>query len=169
MKNATSLSARLKTEIALNRDFQSLDEQVLLSFVFTDLRLTKLSQAFFASYEMTDAQFNVLMILYDYRDRGIHQFELAEIMVVNRASVGGIIDRLVKQGWVRREQDPTDRRSNYVHITARGSRVLVKVRAPYYRMVPPVLDGFTAAQKRTFLELLDKFRGNINDMMDASA
>ena len=169
MKNLTSLSARLKTEIALNRDFESLDEQVLLSFVFTDLRLTKLSQAFFAAYEMTDAQFNVLMILYDYRDRGIHQFELAEIMVVNRASVGGIIDRLVKQGWVRREQDPIDRRSHYVHITDKGCRVLAQVKAPYYRLIPRAFKGFSAAQKRTFMELLDKFRGNINGMMDVSA
>ena len=169
MRNVRRLGVRLKTEIALHRDFESLNEQVLLSFVLIDLRLTKLSQAFFASYEMTDAQFNVLMILYDYRDRGIHQFELAEITVVKRASVGGIIDRLVKQGWARREQDPADRRSNYVHITARGGRALAKVRAPYYSMIPRMFNGFTAAQKRTLMELLDKFRGNINGMMDISA
>src|SRR4030081_1881686 len=89
-----ALVSRLKSEIALNREFTGLAEAAFLSLVWTWQRLEKLGLRFFPAYGITDVQFNVLMILWDYRDREppLCQAELAELLVVNRASVGSVLD-----------------------------------------------------------------------------
>ena len=46
---------------------------------------------YYSGHGITDAQFNALMILWDYRARALKQHELAELLVVNRASAGGVM------------------------------------------------------------------------------
>jgi DNA-binding MarR family transcriptional regulator len=127
--------ARLKRELALHRDFVDAGETVFLSVAWTWYRIEKVGRQFFASLGITDAQFNALMILWDYRDKGLRQHELAALLVVNRASLGGVVDRLEDKGWVRRESDPADRRALFVRLTERGIAKLKEVRGPYYRLL----------------------------------
>ena len=164
MEKTLSLEQKLKEEIALNREFISLDEQVLLAFVYTELRLTRLSQAFFSRHALTDAEFDLLMILWDYRERRIRQFELADILLISRVKATYIIDRIVRRGMVERRQDPDDRRANFVLITPAGERLLMKVKDPYYRLMPALFAGLDQSRKKVFLELLDHFRNNINEL-----
>ena len=164
MERTLSLEHKLKAEIALNREFVSVDEQVLLAFVYTELRLTRLSQAFFSEHELTDAEFDLLMILWDYRERRIRQFELANILLISRVKATYIIDRMVRRGLARREQDTNDRRANFVFITPAGERLLAKVKDPYYRLMPSLFAGLDQSRKKLFLELLDHFRNNINEL-----
>ncbi len=159
MPSPRRIEAELKAEIALRREFASLDEQALLAFIWTEVRLHKISYTFFEGFGLTDAQFNALMILRDYRR--LHQWELAAILVVNRASAGSVLDRLVRRGLVRREEDAKDRRANFVSITAEGERLLNAVVRPYYRLLPDLFKGMSASDKHRFLELLHVFRGNV--------
>src|SRR4051812_44768770 len=97
--------SRLKQEIALNRDFVDNGEALFLSVAWTWSCIEKMGRRFFAAYGVTDSQFNALMILWDYRTRPLRQHELADLLVVNRASAGGVIERLERNGWVRRKVD----------------------------------------------------------------
>jgi MarR family 2-MHQ and catechol resistance regulon transcriptional repressor len=60
-------------------------------------------------YGITDAQFNVLIRLQYASERFLSQADL-ERLVVNKADMTGIIDRLERAGLVRREDCPKDRR-----------------------------------------------------------
>ncbi|NJO18361.1 MAG: MarR family transcriptional regulator [Thioploca sp.] len=161
MDEITKLTKKLQREIALNRDFVSQEEVVLLSFVHTWQQLEWLGKRFFPRFGLSDAQFNVLMILWDYRETGMRQHELASILMVNRASIGGVIDRMEKQQWVRRQRDPVDRRSNYVHITPAGIALLEKVRPVYYALFPDAFAHLNSNQQQDLLKLLERFRQGI--------
>lgn len=57
------------------------------------------------------------------RRPGVSQSELAEMMEIEKAPAGKIVDRMQDKGWVERRQDPTDRRINRIFLTERGEKV----------------------------------------------
>jgi len=77
------------------------------------------SQRLFRPLGLTGAQYNVLNILAASPD-GISQRELGDRLVVDRSNVTGLLDRLEKSGWVRRTDDPEDRRVYRVVLTPAG-------------------------------------------------
>ena len=66
---------------------------------------------------LTRGQWLVLTRL--YRRPGASQTELADMLEIDRASAGRMIDRMEKNGWVERRPDDGDRRINRLHLTAR--------------------------------------------------
>ena len=59
---------------------------------------------------LTRAQWLVLARL--HRHPGASQSDLADMMEVEKASAGRMLDRLERKGWVERRSDPVDRRVN---------------------------------------------------------
>lgn len=163
--NDTGMAAelvRLKQEIALNREFFDEKEAVFLSLTWTWLCVERMGRKFFARYNITDAQFNALMILWDYRAHGLKQHELADLLVVNRASAGGVIDRMQRSGWVRRESDPVDRRAYFVYLTDAGIAKLDEVKKPYYKLLSAALEGIDHDTLAAALHFNDVFRSRLN-------
>jgi DNA-binding MarR family transcriptional regulator len=160
-KSIESALARLKREIALNREFASEGEALFLSLVWTWYCIERTGRRFFAPFGITDAQFNALMILWDYRARPLKQHELADLLVVNRASVGAVIERLQRNGWIRREVDEGDRRALRVHLTEAGIAKLKEVRGPYYKLLASALGDTDPATLATVLRFNDAFRARL--------
>ncbi len=67
---------------------------------------------------ITRAQWLVLTRL--HRRPGASHSELAEMMEVEKATAGRMIDRLVANGWVERRTAADDRRVKRVYLTRRG-------------------------------------------------
>jgi DNA-binding MarR family transcriptional regulator len=152
---------RLKKEIALNREFVGDTEALFLSVAWTWYCIERTGRRFFASFGTTDAQFNALMILWDYRTRPLKQHELADLLVVNRASAGGVIDRLQRNGWVRRKVDAEDRRAFRVHLTDEGIAKLKEVRSAYYKLLTAALGDIDPGTIATVLRFNDGFRARL--------
>jgi len=156
--------ARLKSEIALNREFTGLHEAAFLSLVWTWDRLERMGRLFFAEYGITDAQFNALMILWDYRDRTLRQHELAELLVVNRASMGGVLERMERNGWIVRTVDPDDRRAQQVTLTGSGIAKLKEIRAPYYRLLSQIFRETRPDELYGPILFFDRLRSRVADV-----
>lgn len=153
---------RLKEEIALNREFTGLPEASFLSLVWTWQRIERTGRLFFPQFGITDVQFNVLMILWDYRHRALRQHELADILVVNRASAGGVLERMERSGWIERVPDPMDRRARQVRLAAPGVAKLEEVRGPYYRLLASVYRDEDEAALRAQLLFFDTIRARLD-------
>ena len=69
-------------------------------------------------YDLTPPQFGVLAFLWS--EDGLTQTELSEKSQVDRTTIGGLIDRLVKNGIVERRTHPQDRRAFKIHLTDKG-------------------------------------------------
>jgi DNA-binding MarR family transcriptional regulator len=85
---------------------------------------------------------------------GISQRELGDVLVVDRSNVTGLVDRMEKAGWVRRTDDPADRRVYRVTLTPAGRRLWEKVAPAYEAVVVQVTNGLTEAQARATLKSL---------------
>jgi|KBSMisStandDraft_5_1062788.scaffolds.fasta_scaffold67432_4 DNA-binding MarR family transcriptional regulator len=152
---------RLRTEIALNRQFVDLKEAAFISLLYTYLRVERVGRRFFGMHGITDTQFNTLMALHDYRDRTLRQSELAEVLVVNRASIGAVLDRLERARWIRREADPDDRRAWFVRLTDAGHAKLKEVSGPYYRLLDGGLTDIDPGLLTALMRFNDVFRGRL--------
>lgn len=75
------------------------------------------------SADMTPVQFAALVAL-DSHPR-IGQAALAAIIGYDRATIGGVIDRLESKGLVARSADPDDRRSNILTLTSAGHAAMI--------------------------------------------
>lgn len=153
---------RLRSQIALNREFRGAGEAGFLALVWTWQRLEAAGRDFFPRYGITDVQFNVLMILWDYRDRPLRQHELAEILVVNRASAGGVIARVERAGWISREVDAGDTRARLVQLTRAGLAKLEEVRGPYYRLLGRIFRDSDGKALEGFIGYLDEVRSRLS-------
>ncbi len=67
------------------------------------------------SLGLTRSQWWVLNHL--YRRDGLVQAELAEILEIERPTLGRLLDRLEAKRWIRREFDLEDRRVKRVYLT----------------------------------------------------
>ncbi|MBS0319626.1 MAG: MarR family transcriptional regulator [Proteobacteria bacterium] len=155
--------SRLRSDIALNRDFNDLHEAALLAFAHTWQRLEQAGRAFFSSHGVSDVQFNVLMILWDYRDEApLRQHRLAEMLVINRASAGALIDRMERDGLLARKADPQDRRARLVRLTPKGAATLRALRGPYYALVAQMMGALSTEQLSGHVVFMDLLRARLS-------
>jgi DNA-binding MarR family transcriptional regulator len=111
------------------------------------------SQRLFRPHGLTAAQYNVLNVLAG-SDEGMSQRELGEVLVVDRSNVTGLLDRMEKSGWVKRSDDPRDRRVYRVSLTAAGRQLWRRVNPLYVESVARVTEGFSEARLKSGLSLL---------------
>lgn len=69
-------------------------------------------------YGVTPVQYALLKVLWE-KD-GQSGAELCERLVLDSATVTGLLDRLEKNGLLERRPDPHDRRINRLHLTETG-------------------------------------------------
>ncbi len=111
------------------------------------------SQKLFRPHGLTAAQFNVLNLI-ARSESGMSQRELSDKLVVDRSNVTGLLDRMEKAGWVRRYDDPDDRRIYRVSLTAGGRRLWKKVNPQYFAAVTEVTRGLSGNRIRDCVDLL---------------
>lgn len=104
--------------------------QPLLQLLRTADAVWNASRAFFARWDLSPSQFNVLNLLADQPD-GLTQSELSRALIMHRSNVTGLIDRLEQRRLVRRRAHATDRRAYRVVLTQEGQRLLGEI-LPYY-------------------------------------
>lgn len=154
----------LKEELKLKKGFDYLEHEALLNIYYTTTSLKKRADGFFKRLGLTDVQFNVLMLL-TYQggsEDGLSQAQLSEMMLVNRANITTLIDRMEKAGLVARTSDSADRRTNIIKMTAKGKKLFVKAEPLYARLVGQIMAGFKQGELKNLIASLEKTRGNIN-------
>lgn len=117
------------------------------------------STRLFRPLGLTAPQFNVLNLLAARDDSlGYSQRELADALVVDRSNVTGLLDRMQTAGWVRRVDDPADRRVYRVKLTAAGRRLWQKASPGYESVVGQVTARLGEARMAETVALLAALR-----------
>lgn len=102
---------------------------------------------------------DVLMALHEAPGNRLRMSDLAEATLLSNSGVSRRVERLEKEGYLQREQSPTDGRSTYAILTAKGMRALNDA-WPVYRA--GIEKYFTSSLSRTQAEVLSKV---FNDML----
>jgi len=95
----------------------------------------------------------------------LSQTDLAERMRIEPPTLVGILDRMERDGWIRRDGDKADRRKKLVQPTPAAKPVWSKIVAAAQRVRARATEGMTPAQ----LEQLKKLLGIVRANLDAHA
>ena len=115
---------------------------------------------------LTRAQWLVLTRL--YRRPGASQTELADMLEIDRASAGRMIDRMQKNGWVERRADSDDRRINRLHLTAEARRAHKGMWAIAEATVDDALAPLSPSERDQFTRLAARVKGQLQSMAGAN-
>ena len=110
----------------------------------------------FDSYDLTPQQFGLLAFL--WIEDGLSQAELSARSQIDRTTMGGIIDRLEKEGIVERANHPDDRRAFQVFLTARGKSLEEELCLVANRVLEKVNAPLSDEEQATLIRLLEKIR-----------
>lgn len=107
-----------------------------------------------AGYDLTPVQFASLDAIINRP--GIDQSRVAEAIGYDRATIGGVIDRLEQKGYVTRMTSATDRRVREVTATDAG-RALHRSALPIVSMLQnDILPGLNRTEREQFFALARK-------------
>ncbi len=101
---------------------------------------------------LSTPQFSILMQLYHRGACGMSK--VSEQFEITPAAASQLVDKLVQNGWVRREEDPHDRRAKSLHLTAKGTELIQQGIVDRYRWVEPLAAKLTAEERAKIHEAL---------------
>jgi len=111
---------------------------------------------------LTRAQWLVLTRL--YRRPGASQSELAEMLEIDRASAGRMIDRMEKSGWIERRADGLDRRIWRLHLTTEARRMHAKMWRRAEATVDDALGPLSLAERAQFTRMAARVKERLQQM-----
>ena len=114
--------------------------EALLQVLGTADAIWNASRSFFATWDLSPSQFNVLNLL-DGNPGGLSQTELSRRLIMHRSNVTGLTDRLERKGLVSRKDVAGDRRAYRVVLTRAGTALLEQILPEYYARAEAVWDG----------------------------
>lgn len=107
-----------------------------------------------AGVDLTQVQFAAMEVLRAHD--GIDQARVAAMIAYDRATIGGVIDRLERKGYLRRVVSRHDRRAREVSLTPAGHDVLDRLRPTVVALQDEILSELTPPERAALLALMRK-------------
>src|SRR5919112_6637342 len=127
----SAMAQTIDREIRQTKTFRSLQEQVVINLMRTTRAVEESWIQYLKRSEgISQSQYNILRILRGARPMAAKISEIADRMITRDPDVTRLVDRLIKQGLVRRERDHDDRRVVLVEITGAGLALLARLDVP---------------------------------------
>lgn len=156
------MARSIGSEIHQTKPFRSLQEQVVINLMRTTRAVEESWMQYLKRTEgISQSQYNILRILRGARTKAVKISEIADRMITRDPDVTRLVDRLIKQGLVRRERDSEDRRVVLVEITAAGLALLARLDGPAGGYTEGAMAGLRPQQLRTLDTLLNEVRAGI--------
>jgi DNA-binding MarR family transcriptional regulator len=131
----------------------------LIGLLRTAETLWNASRVFFARWELSPSQFNILNLL-DEQPGGCSQISLSRQLIMHRSNITGLVDRLESRGLVSREESPRDRRAFNVVLTPAGRKLVRAIQPHYYRAAEIVWGSVPVERARRMLAELEALSEN---------
>ncbi len=158
------------------KEFPDLDPsacEVFLHLLRTGDEVFGLAERNLTDHGISHGRFGVLMLLWNPGQRRLDAAavaadgacasagprtpaELADAAGVTRATMTGLIDTLERDGLVRREPDPEDRRMMSVRLTAKAETFLHRILPAHFQIMARIMAPLTEHERKTLVRLLTK-------------
>jgi len=134
---------------------------VLVALLQVQSLIERRSDAFFQPYGLTSAQFNILNLL-AFHDGRMEQLALVELLLVGKSSISVVLNRMVRDGLIKREEHPKDRRQVVLSLTAKGRALWRKISKRYESGVTQIFGALPAKRRHPFLGDLSVIQEALN-------
>ena len=152
----TVLKRRLKQS-----HFESTAQEALLNILVCSNHIRSRIEAVCLKQGITHAQFNVLRILNGKYPEGYPRGDIINRMIEPAPDVTRLIDRLIKQGLVKRFTSDQDRRLSLTKITKKGRGVLKKIKPKIDSLFKIVSDKLNNTERKQLSVLLEKIYSDL--------
>jgi MarR family transcriptional regulator, transcriptional regulator for hemolysin len=113
---------------------------------------------------LTRSQWWVLNHLYFHE--GITQSALADVLDIEKPTLGRLLDRLEDKGWLERRTDPSDRRAKRVYLTGNVQGLMRTLRRLAAELRANALHGLEETGREQLLDALCVVKGNLLRLND---
>lgn len=107
-----------------------------------------------AGFDLTPVQFAALDAIHAHPSTD--QARLAEMIAYDRATIGGVIDRLEQKGWIHRVVSERDRRARELSLTAEGERIWSALLPVVRDLQDEILQPLSRADRVRLLDLVQR-------------
>ncbi len=100
------------------------------------------------------------------RHDGMIQSDLANVLDLGKAALGGLVDRLEAAGLIERRPDDIDRRAKRVYLSPKGIQLIADMRGKSYEMSEQILAGLDLEARRALTDMLLQVKTNLTRMRE---
>ena len=104
--------------------------------------------------DVTSVQFAAMQAIELHGE--MEQSQIAQSIHYDKATIGGVIDRLEKRGWVERKANPKDKRAKLVSLTKEGCKALGEFTPVVKALQDQVVANLSAEERTLFIKLAQK-------------
>jgi DNA-binding MarR family transcriptional regulator len=109
-------------------------------------------KAMLRPYELTNLQHLVLEGL--WHRQGVTAADLGKLLVLDKATLSGILDRMIDAGWILKKRDPDDKRLFRVFTTEKADKAKQELIDLRIKANEELLEGFSDKERAIFKRLL---------------
>lgn len=107
-------------------------------------------------------QFSILMQLHHRGNCGIG--DISERFDITNAAASQLVDKLVQSGFIKREEDPHDRRAKLLNLTDKGRELIQQGIEERYRWVDQLAEKLTVEERVQVSEALNIMTGAAREL-----
>ena len=154
----------LSDELGFLRPIETRAHEAVLGVFVTASLLAREADRILQPFGLTQAQFDILMLLrYQTADGSADQTTLGRMLVVNRSNVTGLVDRMERDGLVTRSGDRADRRVRRVRMTPAGATLLGKAERAYAERTRGIVAGLSPVRLAALCRSLEAVRAALRE------
>lgn len=132
------------------------NEKIAILIKRAALVVEKISNHILAPYDLTNAQFKILMMLYKSPDKSVRQADIETKFSMTNPTVTGIIQNLEKKNLVKRVENPNDKRSKLLVLTPQARQIEPKMYELAELREEQVTKNLTEEECEQLIQLLKK-------------
>ncbi len=154
----------LSAELSLDVPFTDWRHETVINIVHTANRLAQVGSSLLRRFDLTEAQFNLLFVL-KYSNGNVTQSDLGKRLVVTRASITSLVDKMEEKGLVQRLDVPGNRRIHHVSFTPQGRALVDAIEPQYRKVVHATVSGLRKEDCEVLTRHLDRVREKTTQML----
>ena len=144
-----------------NLSLSEFSDQLVEIMPFIAREFYKKQTSEFYKMKITLPQFVVLEIL--HREGQSRMTDLARSINVSTAAMTGIVDRLVRDGYVERASDPDDRRIIKIGLTAKGGSAVKNIIDQRKQIFSRIFGVLSQEDREEYLKILLSVRDRLKE------
>ncbi len=132
-------------------------------YLYTESR--RLTKGMASQFGLTGPQLTVIKLLETFGDLSLSS--LSERIRAQNSTVTGIIDRMEREGLVRRERSTTDRRVVYIRLSDKGEKLAKNIQVEPMEIFRSALLSLSQADLRDLMRILTKLQKRVRARVGA--
>lgn len=145
--------------MAIPPDSKSEVDAIVETIIYLYTESRRLTKGMAAQFGLTGPQLTVIKLLEELGDLSLSS--LSERIRAQNSTVTGIIDRMEREGLVRRERSTTDRRVVYIRLSDKGEKLAKNIQVEPMEIFRSALTSLTPADLAELLRILTKLRKRV--------